>query len=335
MIATMVLLVCCFFIVVYGSRFTATTPSLLGREYASMVKGICALVVIMVHIPAEHGNKIQDAIGSLAFVCVTLFFLYSSYGLNYSLVNKKDYLRGFWATRLPALLLPFLIAYGLKAVMGYSTISGGVRFVYILLGYYALFYLLNRLCNGAQFVKDATLAGIVVVASVVGYFFKYGVGWYPEMIGLAYGVLLANRVNGRHPLLYKSFYWIMGALLAMSLLVGFSYLKLKHVDIWGDYALKILLGGVLIVTSYQISLRVQIGNRLLALLGKISYEIFLVHGFVINALEELQLPNRFFVPATVAASIALAAILYVITRPMIEKISSLLNRQNSAALAGA
>lgn len=109
MIATLFLFVFYFFIVFSGFRFTATTASLLGREYASMVKGVCSLVVIMVHIPAHQGNKIQDAISSFAFVCVSLFFIYSSYGVNFNLVNKKDYLSCFWSVRIPAFLVHGLV----------------------------------------------------------------------------------------------------------------------------------------------------------------------------------------------------------------------------------
>lgn len=71
-----------------------------GKDYTTELKGLCCLIVIYVHVPVAYRNPIQDAIGSFAYICVTLFFLISAYGMMLSAERKEEYLRHFWRNRL-------------------------------------------------------------------------------------------------------------------------------------------------------------------------------------------------------------------------------------------
>lgn len=100
----------------------------MGKDYTTVLKGLCCIIVIMVHFHAAHVNKLQDAIGSFAYVCVTLFFLMSAYGMSLSRDRKSDYLKHFWRNRLAALLVPQILintslyTYNKLTVGGYSNI---------------------------------------------------------------------------------------------------------------------------------------------------------------------------------------------------------------------
>ena len=82
------------------------TEDLFSRDYTSVLKGLCCIIVVMVHIRDGYTNSLQDAIGSFAYVCVTLFFMISAYGMQLSVESKADYLNHFWRNRLLALLIP-------------------------------------------------------------------------------------------------------------------------------------------------------------------------------------------------------------------------------------
>lgn len=71
-----------------------------------MLKGVCCLLVIYVHFVGSHTNALQDAIGSFAYIAVTLFFVTSAYGMMLNAERKNDYLKTFWRNRLVALLVP-------------------------------------------------------------------------------------------------------------------------------------------------------------------------------------------------------------------------------------
>ena len=43
------------------------------KDVTSLMRGLAALVVVMVHIPESYHNTIQDMIGSFAFISVMFF----------------------------------------------------------------------------------------------------------------------------------------------------------------------------------------------------------------------------------------------------------------------
>lgn len=47
---------------------------MLNVFYTTAMKGLACIVVVLVHIPAQHSNPVQDMIGSFGFVGVTAFF---------------------------------------------------------------------------------------------------------------------------------------------------------------------------------------------------------------------------------------------------------------------
>lgn len=94
------------------------------KSYTRILKGACCIIVILVHVPATHGNKLQDAIGSFGFVAVTIFFMISAYGMYFSKQKKTDYLRHFWRNRLSSLLIPMLLVN--IANFLYDVVRGGI-----------------------------------------------------------------------------------------------------------------------------------------------------------------------------------------------------------------
>lgn len=96
-------------VVLWNSKKADGQGFFMGKDYTTVLKGACCIIVIMVHVHAAHVNKLQDAIGSFAYVCVTLFFLMSAYGMSLSRERKADYMAHFWRNRFAALLVPQLL----------------------------------------------------------------------------------------------------------------------------------------------------------------------------------------------------------------------------------
>lgn len=114
--------------VLYGNKNLGNQDAFMNKEFTRALKGACCIIVILVHIPLAYANKLQDGIGSFAYVCVTLFFIMSAYGMNISASRSPAYLRHFWRNRLSALLIPQLLV-NLSVVVGFvliNVINGGV-----------------------------------------------------------------------------------------------------------------------------------------------------------------------------------------------------------------
>lgn len=112
-------------VVLWKSRKADTQDFFMSKDYTTVLKGLCCIIVILVHIPLVHANKLQDGIGSFAYVCVTLFFLMSAYGMSLSMTRKADYMKHFWRNRLAALLVPQLLVNSASAIYNNLTIGGG------------------------------------------------------------------------------------------------------------------------------------------------------------------------------------------------------------------
>ena len=117
----------------------------LSKEQTTILKGLCCIIVIFVHIPVAYSNKVQDLIGSFAYIAVTLYFLFSAYGLRYSFENKNNYRQNFIRNRILTLLIPFILVLLIKKAFGFNPYLGGLRFVYVLLLFYLFAYAADEL----------------------------------------------------------------------------------------------------------------------------------------------------------------------------------------------
>lgn len=108
--------------VIYGIKFDKGKDSFMSIDDSKFLRGFWCIIVVLVHIPATYQNRIQDMIGSFAYIGVTFFFMTSAYGLKYSIKHKKGYTEHFWRRRLPSILIPALIANAFAVIVaGYRT----------------------------------------------------------------------------------------------------------------------------------------------------------------------------------------------------------------------
>ena len=216
-----------------------------SKDYTNVLKGICCIIVIYVHFPDIYQNTLQDAIGSFAYIAVTLFFMVSSYGMILSAERKKTYLDSFWRNRLVALLIPaFLVNIvatlfgGIKGNLVISSLIYINWYVMVLLQFCLWFYLV-QIARRKWFEKNIMLNDMLLIvgvalSSIYLYLFKYGTvsaesGWCFERIGLVWGILLYRYFDRCVEWLDKKRWTKAIILCLLSLMLGVAYLKYKTV----------------------------------------------------------------------------------------------------------
>ena len=70
-----------------GAQISDTDGHFFNKENSNALRGFWCLIVILVHVPVAYQNRIQDMIGSFAYIGVTFFFMTSAYGLRLSIVK--------------------------------------------------------------------------------------------------------------------------------------------------------------------------------------------------------------------------------------------------------
>ena len=79
------------------------------KENINALRGFWCLIVVLVHMPLLYQKKIQDMIGSFAYIGVTFFFMTSAYGLRFQIENNPEKINTFWQNRLPKLF--YIVCY--------------------------------------------------------------------------------------------------------------------------------------------------------------------------------------------------------------------------------
>ncbi|MBO8478455.1 MAG: acyltransferase [Bacteroidetes bacterium] len=323
----------------YGSSKRDDADDLFSKDYTTVLKGICCIFVVMVHIPAVYQNRLQDAIGSFAFVCVTLFFMVSSYGMQLSAEHKKNYIRHFWRNRLLALLVPCILInivvcilfWLIRGYPSFSVLWSINNYVVVLLEYCFWFYvvmLLKRWFKIRKYwITDILLIAGIVLSSLYSYLSSEtgtesaAMGWCYERYGLVWGILMYRYL----PYIKR---WLISKrclkVIAFSLLcciLGIAYLKFKTVYFYGEYLLKVCLGLVIILWMLLLTVNRKFGNKVSLYLGNISYEVYLLHGSVMTAISILapDVSSGVFILSTYFVTVLLSMVISAAARKIVSR----------------
>ena len=325
--------------IIYKAHIVNNGYQLFTKEYSTVLKGICCIIVVLVHIPAEHSTRIQNSIGSFAYVAVTLFFLLSGYGLNVSR-KKNGYLDTFWRRRIPSLVIPMVSVNVLSVLVNIIcksdvsvietlfTINGFT----LMLGLCYLAYYFTYNNKGLNDNTKRVLVSVFIIAISIGTYTCETVipftVWPVPCLGFMYGVIIADykdkiisNLNNYKFLDMQTFF-----LLAFAILIGGGYIKTKNILFFGDYIIRALLAVILILLLVKITSKVKLGNKILYVLGSISYEIYLSHGITMRLLDFLypELISGLYISITLVGTIFIALCLHGVDNVLISRAKKVL-----------
>ncbi len=257
----------------------------------------------------------------IGFVLVSFFTFCSGYGLYKSYKNKKDYLNKSFLLRriLPVIALGYIVALiflpvryllGEKisglGLLGY--LSGLVLcnpngwYVIVIPFFYLCFFLAFRFCK-----KEKTAILIVLLFTVAfqllgtsldhNDLWMRGEWWYNSIHLFVVGIFFAKHEEGIVSHLKKHYilYLLLGLILILPLSFLCSFLRDK-VSYYGEYfnapdrwgrRIICLLGEMafsssVVFTAFMIGLKLKVGNRFLAFMGRITLEFYLIHGLFVE-----------------------------------------------------
>lgn len=306
-----------------------------SKDNMNIIKGIAAIIVVMVHFPDQYGNSLQNAIGSFAYISVTIFFMASAYGMEFSYQKNAAYLKTFWKNRLAALLIPMLVVNVLGAI--YEDVETGRfmpesivalnHYVFILLQYCLAFYivhLLERHFGWSIKTSDIILLILIIGSSILIYSFASGSDWCYERMGLAWGILLFRYREAVEKIMSGKYLLRTACAIVMAGVLGVAYLKFKTVPFWGEYLLKIGLGVVLVWCAFAVTGRLKISNPVITILGKISYPIYLSHVIIMSFIAYFapDISSGGFIGLTYVFTIIFSLLVERVTSPCIKYIRS-------------
>ena len=294
-------------VLLYGVRRDPQNRCFMSREYACLVKAFCCFSVMLAHTGA--GEK-YCILGFVHWIAVSVFFLFSGYGLSYSAARRPDYLRSFHKRILKA-AIPLMLVLALKAAFSCSLWSGGMGYMLVAILFYFVFFLCRVVFGGkavflgldaadwllvvltvlyslsVQFFHDSRLTSLDCgsgLASVLALF-----GWGCQSLGFAYGIILARHLEGFKAFLSRRRNVVVLLACCFVLLPCFALVYLRIRDVyfvsWTEYGIRAVMVFLFLLVIAVFSQRLRFGNPPILLVGSISGEMFLLHGFVIEMLN--------------------------------------------------
>ena len=271
------------------------------------IKGICAVFILFSHMCPYLGDTFT-ALFTFKYVgaiMVAAFFLVSGYGLQYGIMNKENYLKGFLGKRMLSIAVPFYIINIFYIVSGpmdtksilISLTGYNVWFVMAIAIFYAGFYICNRLLS-----KNVAMVAITVFTllyMLVMNRLHMGFWWYNSCLLFPAGIWLC-RYSGAFVKFFKKHCLLKTLLLVAVVVICYAYYCI-HSGM-ADTSLTMLAMSVLTTVSFGVmlavlSMKVQLKNPILDFFGDMSLEIYLTHALWIGLLRSefcLNLAPAFF-----------------------------------------
>lgn len=316
--------------------------SFVSQEDGLPFRGIAALIVLLHHLSlsTEHGilMRMFPLVGA-GGLGVALFFFLSGYGLQKQYMeNGKTYRQNFLKKRFPSILIPFalftvlywLVYYSLGKIYTFhdmiSDIRVGIPFVayswYLIaiLFFYLLFWIFMNIFRERNIQWMPVVAcGWYLLYALICIRLKFLIFWYDTAHLLPVGMFCAvhekkllNALSNRALYIALMITAVFGWLLST-----YVYAYIWPISIKAYYILSLARVFFFTVMVILLRFRIQTDNPALRYLGKISLEIYLIHGLIFYLLrgDYCDLANEpLFCFLSLSSVILIASILSPIDR---------------------
>lgn len=324
-------------VIFYGSKSVMDDSFFMSKSYGNFLKGLCAVIVVLFHFPQSYQNPLQHFLGGFAFVAVTIFFLFSSYGMQLNVDHNPSYLHLFWKKRLLGLLCPvfvvniffFFLHFLFFKIVDLEILYHVDEYVIVLLQYCLCFYVINYLYKKAVIRSfwqgDALLiAGVIVSSLIVVYSLPSNSPsgenyWYVERYGLIWGLLLFRYFPNIVQWLNVSRNIKSIIVLITSIFILTAYHSLKHNGIGYRYIFEILSALFIVLLVFLLTQRKVYGNKVSIFLGSVSYEIYLSHRYVMEIILNItpSLSSGFFITLVVLTTVLFSFVAHLFCKRLL------------------
>ena len=306
-------------LIFYGVKVRQNAGVALTMENTKALRGISAIEIMLGHIGIATHNVVQFPNRKAGILFVGIFFMLSGYGLAYGVANKEGYLRGFWMKRVPTVVVPAAIVIAIDAIwhkgIGLEgVLEGGNRwYITELIVLYLVFYIGYRLAKNNGWIVVLLMSVVIVIGA-----FYVGVDnpWYGSTLCFPLGIIYFEHKEWTNGLKAATRWGAVGGLfviMAVSMLGFFVYENTFFGNVIARNVASVSFCMIVILMLEVVS----IGNTYSEILSVISYEVFLVHGYVIGSMKEIGLTDYVFTVGVITVSVVLSVVLKKIDSMML------------------
>lgn len=285
---------------------TAINEDYLSLDNCNAMRGLFALAPLIGHTAdfVAH-NAYTDWWTYYGHAVVGGFFFFTGFGLMKSHIHKPDYSKGYLTKRLPKIVIPYIVvtigyqgAYFIfkgflypplriitKIFEGDPIVAYSWYVVHIIM-FYIWFYILMKICKKHYLLM--VLGGLLYYIGTTELFISRGFGthWYQTSIALVLGMVAA--LHEKQVLSFMKRYYLIVAplILAVTIFLAVGPLDNFYRAVSGKYDTKAVVVVFFVLLCILLGMmKAKVGNPILNFCGKLSYEIYLLHGLLIMILR--------------------------------------------------
>lgn len=262
------------------------------KIHSNSLRGIMAVLIVLSHTHLYFKSlgyiRVFNPFG---FIGVTVFFFYSGYGVAYNTLKKGDYLKGYWASRLPKLFVPYWLAtfvyvivellipgmerptfaQVLLALTSVKRILPFSWYVFVIFLWYLVWFLISKISENKSVIIGA-VGSVLAIYAVICFRLRVDTFYYKSIVCLFLGVSVAfcstKAIRVGRVLLD----------LVMFLLSVFMLWKVGNQNDL-SYSLVVTVCSLFFTRLVQdLNCYFSFGGKISSLLGTYSYELYLLQG---------------------------------------------------------
>lgn len=311
----------------------------LGVKSTTGLKGFLALGIVFHHLSqsVSTGGEFIN-FKYMGTYIVSIFFFLSAYGLYTQNERKENYLNNFLIKRLSRIIIPALFVSGIYIVyfifdkqtltISYfvnlfvkgSTVIYNGWFINIIILMYIFFYISFRVFSNkivAILANTVFIIFYIILAVILKYDFWWHNSTLPFIVGLVWGkykVEIDDLLNNN--------YFILLMISTVLLFISHHYdFLLRKMYVLNKYSLALAsnLDNVIFTIFFVLVVRkIDFTNKYLLFLGKISFELYMIHGLVMSIFGKHFVTSRLndviFTTSVLIVSIFLAWLINLIIK---------------------
>ncbi len=273
----------------------------LGVKSTTGLKGFLALGIVFHHLSqsVSTGGEFVN-FKYMGTYIVSIFFFLSAYGLYTQNERKEGYLNNFLIKRLARVVIPALFVSGIYIVYfvfnkqilpisyfvnlfvkGGTVIANG-WFVDVIILLYVFFYISFKVFSDSRSAIFCNTI-FVIIYIVLAIILKYDFWCYNSTLPFVGGLIWGKYKVDIDTLLNNN-YFILLMLLTGLLFISHHYsFLLERLDALSKYSLALAanVDNVIFTIFFMLVVRkINFSNKYLLFLGKVSFELYMIHGLV-------------------------------------------------------
>lgn len=294
----LVLILC--ILVIYGIRITREGffRDCYSKEYWTCLKGVFAIVIVLHHLALKTTQGvIFQHLESVGFLCVSIFFFISGYGLMKQYrTNKEQYLKHFFRNRIFIILIQYvsvsIVYWILRSIIGdrrsikefvLSFFNGNPIapyswYIIEILILYFMFFLACIFSKGSYRKIITQISVFLIIFTILSHAVGYYLYWYNTWATFLLGILVAifeGSIKSHHKMSDRfQIACLALAFITMYLIV----IHLTDIPLVAQVLFYQITCIIFILFILCLSKKVQVHNHILQWFGERSLELYLLQG---------------------------------------------------------